>query len=41
MTGDWPKAERVAYRELNPRTRTLQDMEILNRRPLYLAQFVN
>ena len=40
ISGDWPKA-RVAYRELNLRTRNTRDMEILNRRPLYLGQFVN
>ena len=40
MSGDWPKA-RVAYRELNLRTKNTRDMEILNRRLLYLAQFVS
>ena len=32
ISGDWPKA-RVAYRELNLRTKNTRDMEILNRRP--------
>ena len=36
--GDWPKA-REKYRELDLRTRTLRDMETLNRRPIFLAQF--
>jgi cellulose synthase operon protein C len=39
-SGDWPKAQ-VAYRELNLRTKNSRDMEILNRRPVYLVQFVN
>ena len=38
--GDWPKA-REKYRELNLRTRNLRDMETLNRRPIYLAQFAD
>ena len=40
ISGDWPRA-RVAYRELNLRTKNSRDMEILNRRPAYLGQFVN
>ena len=40
VSGDWPRA-RVAYRELNLRTKSSRDMETLNRRPLYLGQFVN
>jgi cellulose synthase operon protein C len=40
ISGDWPRA-RVAYRELNLRTKNTRDMETLNRRPLYLVQFVN
>ena len=40
ISDDWPRA-RQAYRELNLRTRNTRDMETLNRRPLYLGQFVN
>ena len=40
VSGDWPKA-REAYRELNLRTKNARDLETLNRRPLYLAQFVS
>jgi cellulose synthase operon protein C len=40
MSGDWPKA-REKYRELNSRTKNLRDMETLNRRPIYLAQYAN
>jgi cellulose synthase operon protein C len=40
VNGDWPKAK-VAYRELNLRTKSSRDLETLNRRPLYLGQFVN
>lgn len=39
-SGDWPRA-RLAYRELNLRTRSTRDMETLNRRPVYIGQFVN
>jgi cellulose synthase operon protein C len=35
---DWPKA-RQKYDELDLRTRNLRDLETINRRPLYLAQF--
>ena len=38
ISGDWPKA-REKYRELNLRTKNPRDMETLNRRPSYLAQF--
>ena len=38
--GDWPTA-RQKYRELNLRTRTIRDIETLNRRPYYLAQFTS
>ena len=37
---DWPKA-REKYHELNLGTRNLRDMETLNRRPVYLAQFAH
>jgi cellulose synthase operon protein C len=40
VNGDWPKAK-VAYRELNLRTKSSRDLETHNRRPLYLGQFVN
>jgi cellulose synthase operon protein C len=40
VVGNWPRA-REKYRELNLRTRTLRDMETLNRRPSYLAQFAD
>jgi cellulose synthase operon protein C len=40
ISGDWPRA-RVTYRELNLRTKNSRDMEILNRRSVYLGQFVN
>ena len=40
VNGDWPRA-RVAYRELNLRTKSSRDLETLNRRPLFLGQFVN
>jgi cellulose synthase operon protein C len=40
VNGDWPKAK-VAYRELNLRTKSSRDLETLNRRPLYLGQFIN
>jgi cellulose synthase operon protein C len=38
VIGDWPRA-RQKYVELNLRTRNLRDLETLNRRPIYLAQF--
>ena len=38
VIGDWPKA-RQKYDELDLRTRNLRDLETINRRPLYLAQF--
>jgi predicted Zn-dependent protease len=38
VTDDWPKA-RQKYDELDLRTRNLRDLETINRRPLYLAQF--
>ena len=38
-SGDWSKA-RVAYRELNLRTKGSRDMEVLNHRPQYLGEFV-
>ena len=38
LIGDWPKA-RQKYDELDLRTRNLRDLETINRRPLYLAQF--
>ncbi len=38
--GQWQKAQEK-YRELNLRTRNLRDMETLNRRPLYIAQFAS
>ena len=38
-SGDWPRA-RVAYRELNLRTKSSRDMETLDHRPLYLGEFV-
>ena len=38
VIGDWPKA-RQKYVELDLRTRNLRDIETLNRRPIYLAQF--
>ena len=40
ISGDWPKA-REEYRDLNLRTKNPRDLETLNRRPLYLAQFVS
>ena len=40
MVDDWPKA-RAKYRVLNYQTRNLRDMETLNRRPTYLAQFAD
>jgi cellulose synthase operon protein C len=38
VIGDWPKA-RQKYDELNLRTKSRRDIETLNRRPIYLAQF--
>jgi tetratricopeptide (TPR) repeat protein len=40
VIGDWPRA-RQKYDELNLRTRNLRDIETLNRRPIYLAQFAH
>ena len=40
VSGDWPKA-REEYRELNMRTKNPRDLETLNRRPSYLAQFAS
>ena len=37
--GDWPKAQET-YRELNLRTKTTRDIETVNHRPIYLAEFV-
>ena len=39
-SGDWSKA-REQYRELNLRTKNSRDLETLNRRPFYLAQFAD
>jgi cellulose synthase operon protein C len=40
VIGQWQKAQEK-YRELNLRTRNLRDMETLNRRPVYIAQFAS
>ena len=38
LSSDWPKA-REKYQELNARTKNVRDVETLNNRSLYLAQF--
>jgi cellulose synthase operon protein C len=40
INGDWPKA-REKYRELNLRTKNFWDVETLNRRSVFLAQFAD
>ena len=39
VIGDWPKA-RQKYDDLNLRTKNRRDIETLNRRPIYLSQFI-